>query len=120
MFDSLEDELEYLDGNILLEGQHADLLVKMGKIQEAADVHLQNGHLQLAIQALLADQGNVDSIQRANDLILRGLWRSTSFADRIKADNIPAREFLELASSIDADLLLSSQRLEVCFICSLR
>lgn len=112
MFDSVQEQLEYFENNILLDECHADVLVELARYQEAADIHIEEGRTMKAIQVLLSDKSQ-ESIRRANDHILQGLWQNTSFSMKIKDSDTAAVEFLSLASKVNYDFLSSTQKDEV-------
>ncbi|RXW12996.1 hypothetical protein EST38_g12858 [Candolleomyces aberdarensis] len=122
LFESDEKELEYLEDNILLDDCHAVVLVELHRFQEAADVHLAEGRTMEAIRVLLQGKENKGSKRQANDCILRGLWETTSFAEKIKDTDITAIKFLRYASKVDKDakFLLPSQKDELDMFQSLR
>lgn len=99
LFDSIEDELEYLE-DFDLDVSRALLLQKMGKFEDAADIHLAEGRTLDAITLLLMDKNNEHSIRRGYHCILQGLWEKVSFGvkdlDRIEQ----VVRLLELASSL--------------------
>lgn len=113
LFDSVEEQLEYLEDNVLLDDCHAAVLAELGRFQEAADIHMEEGRPLEAIKVLLEDKGNSESTTRANTYILRGLWQNTSFSHKIKDTDTDSIELLALASQVDTSLLSPSQRDEV-------
>lgn len=72
-----------------------------------------------AINALLEDKGSEDSLRRANDCILQGLWQNTSFSQKIKDSDSAAIKFLQVASKVDLAAISPSQsdeaRVSFCF-----
>lgn len=113
LFDSVEEQLEYLEDNILLDECHAAVLTDLGRFQEAAAIHIEEGRTMDAIKVLLEDKTSSESIVKANDYILRGLWQNTSFSAKIKSTDIGAKELLKLASKVDTSLLSATQQDEV-------
>jgi hypothetical protein len=115
LFSSDEEQLEYLEDNILLDDCHAAVLAELGRRQEAAEIHLAEGRTMEAIATLLDDEENEESKRRANDCILQGLWESTSFSQKIKDTDTDALRFLGLASKVDknATSLSPTQKDEV-------
>ncbi|KAF6765913.1 hypothetical protein DFP72DRAFT_865039 [Ephemerocybe angulata] len=113
LFDSVEEQLDYLEDNILLDECHASVLVELGSYQLAAEVHAREGRTMEAIRVLLLDERNAGSIAMANDYILQGLWQHTSFSQKIKDTDTKALAFLELASGMDRSLLSPTQRDEL-------
>ncbi|RXW11436.1 hypothetical protein EST38_g14419, partial [Candolleomyces aberdarensis] len=108
LFKSVEEQLEYLEDNILLDDCHAAVLAELGRHQEAAEVHMAEGRTMEAIDALLDDEENEESKRLANDCILQGLWENTSFTRKIEDTDAAALEFLRLASKVDKDAKLLS------------
>ena len=84
LFESVEEQLEYMKNNILLDGYYAAALAQLGRHQEAAEIHMAEGRTLEAIKVLLDDEENNESKRRASDCILQGLWESTSFSRKIK------------------------------------
>ncbi|KAG2023736.1 hypothetical protein CC2G_001355 [Coprinopsis cinerea AmutBmut pab1-1] len=113
LFESVEEQLEYLEDNVLLDECHAAVLVELGRYQEAADVHLAEGRTLEAIETLLEDQENPESTKRANTCILQGLWQNVSFAVLFNKENETAHRMLELASKLNTMSLTVSERDEV-------
>lgn len=113
LFESVDEQLEYLEDNVLLDDCHAAVLAELGRFQEAADIHMEEGRTMDAIKVLLQDKGNSESTRRANTYILQGLWQTTSFSHKIKDDDTEAISLLSLASKVDTDLLSPSQKDEV-------
>lgn len=113
LFDSVEEQLEYLEDNVLLDDCHAAVLTELGRYQEAADIHMEEGRPLDAIKVLLEDKGNSESTARANTYILRGLWQNTSFSHKIKDTDTDAIKLLALTSKVESSLLSPSQQDEV-------
>ena len=112
LFHSVQEQLEYFKNNILLDECHADVLVELGRYQEAANIHIEEGRTMEAIQVLLHDKSQ-ESTKRANDHILRGLWQNTSFSMKIEDSDTAAMAFLSLASKVNHDFLSTTQKDEV-------
>jgi hypothetical protein len=109
LFESVEEQLEYLEDNILLDDcRHATVLAELGRHQEAAEVHIAEGRTMEAIEALLDDEDNEESKRQASNYVLQGLWERTSFSRRIEDTDDAALEFLRLASKVDKDAMLLS------------
>ncbi|TFK22063.1 hypothetical protein FA15DRAFT_623047 [Coprinopsis marcescibilis] len=113
LFNSVEEQLEYLEDNVLLDECHAAVLVELGHYQQAAEIHLAEGRTSEAIQVLLEDASNPDSTRKANTCIVKGLWESVSFAVRIKKDNTKAHQMLELAARLNKDVLSTTEKDEI-------
>lgn len=99
LFDSIEDELAYLE-DFDLDVSRASLLENLGKFEDAADIHLAEGRTLDAIRLLLMDKNNEHSIRRGYHCILQGLWEKVSYGvkglDRIEQ----VVRLLKLASSL--------------------
>ncbi|RXW16510.1 hypothetical protein EST38_g9345 [Candolleomyces aberdarensis] len=109
LFESVDEQLQYLEDNILLDDCHAAVLAKHGKHQEAAEIHMKEGRTMEAIDALLDDKKNeLESRRRANDWIFQGLWENTSFSRKIEDADTAALEFLQRAFKVDKDAKLLS------------
>lgn len=108
LFKSVDEQLEYLEDNILLDDCHATVLSELGRYQEAANIHMAEGRTMEAIDTLLDDNENEESKRRANDCILQGLWESTSFSRKVEDTDVAALNFLRLASKKDKDTMLLS------------
>ena len=77
LFQSDEEALEYMD-DYGLDLARAQLLEDLGRFSEAADVLLSEGSTLEAIRVLTRDSGNKDSLMRALQCLLDGLWRNLS------------------------------------------
>lgn len=112
MFDTVEEELEYLDDRNL-DGAQIELLVAHGRVADAAELHLSEGRTIEALELFLKDKGDPNqSMQRAIHCILQGLWREFSLGIR-KSPNDIVVKFLSYAGSIDQSLLKQNERDEV-------
>ncbi|KAH6917671.1 hypothetical protein BKA70DRAFT_1139349 [Coprinopsis sp. MPI-PUGE-AT-0042] len=120
LFDSVEEQLEYLEDNVLLDECHAEVLIELGRYQDAADVHLAEGRTLEAIQTLLRDEVSEVSAKRANGCILQGLWQNVSFAMIIRKESEGALRMLDLAAKMNADLLSPSERDELAMFQAIR
>ena len=112
LFDSIEDELEYLE-DFDLDDSRALLLENLGKFGDAADIHLAEGRTLEAIRLLLMDKDNEHSIRRGYHCILQGLWEKVSYGvkglDRIEQ----VVQLLKLASSLKFSVIDSLDTDEV-------
>lgn len=115
-FKSVEEQLEYLEDNVVLDECHADVLIELKRYNEAADVHIKEGRTTEAIEVLVLDTGSQDSSRRANGYILQGLWQNISFAMKIEDSNAAALQLLSLACKINSDMLSPTQKDEVCLV----
>ena len=94
------------------------MLTDLGRHLEAADIHISEGRTKEAIEALLQVEDQ-EAHGRAVEYALDGLWRTTSFGQKIGADNVDALGFLKLASASDPTALTPSQKDEVSVECHL-
>ena len=79
MFESLEEELEFLEG-LELDSVRLDLLLSHGMKREAAELQLSEGQFSKAIDLFLEDDTDrLTSMSRAKDTILRCLWTLLPF-----------------------------------------
>ncbi|KAJ2926890.1 hypothetical protein H1R20_g10212, partial [Candolleomyces eurysporus] len=109
LFKSVEEQLQYLEDNILLDDCRAAVLAELGRHQEAAEIHMTEGRPMEAIDVLLDDKENEsESKRRANDWIFQGLWENTSFSRKIKDTDAAALKFLQRAFKVDKDAKLMS------------
>ncbi|KAJ2926880.1 hypothetical protein H1R20_g10209, partial [Candolleomyces eurysporus] len=122
LFESDEEQLEYLRDNILLDDCHAAVLAKLGRHKEAAEIHMEEGRTMEAIDTLLDHKENKESKRQANDWIFQGLWENTSFSRKIEDTDAAALEFLRRASKVskDAKLLSPTRKDELELFQSLR
>ncbi|KAI0369978.1 hypothetical protein BV20DRAFT_945276 [Pilatotrama ljubarskyi] len=74
LFHSPEEALEYMD-DYGLDVARASLLEQLGRYADAAELHLCEGNTLEAIRLLTLDRGNSQSIKRAMQCLLDGLWR---------------------------------------------
>ncbi|KAF8974058.1 hypothetical protein BDZ97DRAFT_421872 [Flammula alnicola] len=107
LFDSVEEQLEYLE-DFDLDVSRAALLEKLGKFQDAADIHFAEGRTLEAIRLFLMDENDETSIRRGYHCILQGLWEKASFGvkslDRIEE----VVRLLALASKVKSLGMLDS------------
>ncbi|KAH9910160.1 uncharacterized protein B0H18DRAFT_516086 [Fomitopsis serialis] len=78
LFDSDEDALNYMDKRGL-DIARAMLLEQLGRLTDAAQVHLDEGRMADAIPLLLQDRGNPEAARRAAFSLLEGLRCRLSF-----------------------------------------
>ena len=79
MFESLEEELEFLEG-LELDSVRLDLLLSHGMKREAAELQLSEGQFSKAIDLFLEDDmDRLTSMSRAKDTIFRCLWTLLPF-----------------------------------------
>ena len=99
LFDSVEEQLEYLE-DFDLDSSKAAVLENLGKFQDAAEIHLAEGRTTEAIRLFLIDKSNEESIARGRICILQGLWEKASFHTRGLNRSEQVVELLKLASSV--------------------
>ncbi|KAJ3514932.1 hypothetical protein NLJ89_g2078 [Agrocybe chaxingu] len=97
LFDTIDDQLEYLE-DFDLDVSRAALLENLGRFREAAEVHLDEGRTLDAIRLFLMDE-NEDSILRGQDCIVRGLWEHASFGVNLSERKEEVARLLALASN---------------------
>lgn len=114
LFSSLEEELEYLeDRDLNIAGARTSVLESMGRLADAAELHLVEGRTVEAIELFLRDQGSEDSMRRANKCILQGLWQDLSFGVSPRDGNKAVAKLLELSNGLNISLLEPKERDEV-------
>lgn len=101
LFDSVEEQLEYLE-DFDLDFSKAAVLENLGKFQDAAEIHLAEGRTTEAIRLFLSDKSNEESIARGRTCILQGLWEKASFNTRGLNRSEQVVELLKLASNVSA------------------
>ena len=83
----------------------ADLLEKAGRLFDAAELHLSEGHLVKAIQLFVKDGENAASRQRAEQCLLDALWQHLSFGVTVKKgtdlSQTPLGELLSWAKKME-------------------
>ncbi|KAK0440837.1 hypothetical protein EV421DRAFT_1905200 [Armillaria borealis] len=86
LFDSLEEELEYLEERAL-DIALADLLETMGRLSEAAELHYSEGRREEAIELFLREAKNKNALRHPVVLRLMGFASQldTTFMERTKA-----------------------------------
>ncbi|KDQ58729.1 hypothetical protein JAAARDRAFT_155337 [Jaapia argillacea MUCL 33604] len=78
LFSSPEEGLEFIE-HYDLDNARAALLEKMGRVAEAAEVHLTEGRPLEAIRLFLSDRESAHSISRGKQCLLAALRQQTSF-----------------------------------------
>ncbi|KAJ3739795.1 hypothetical protein DFH05DRAFT_1546449 [Lentinula detonsa] len=118
LFDSLDEQLEYLEVRDMDIAQAA-LLVAHGRVRDAAEVHLAQGRTLEAIDLLIqrrdADTNHDVSACRATEYILDGLWQKLTFSVTLAqlAEDPDFLKLLELMNGIDWASLNSASRDEL-------
>lgn len=114
MFESLDDQLEYLEERDM-DIARAALLVAHGRPREAAELHLSEGRTLEAINFFIQDTESEDSSHRAIECILDGLWRKLSFSVPLDflAEDSGLYELFELEKKVNQASLIPNYRNEV-------
>jgi hypothetical protein len=100
-----------------LDVARATVLEKIGRYLDAAELHLMEGRTLEAIRVLIADTGNQNSMRKANECLLEGLWKNLSFAvPPSHQQNSVSSQLFKLAAGLNQDLLTTSGRNEVCVL----
>ncbi|KAL5534681.1 hypothetical protein ACEPAG_1145 [Sanghuangporus baumii] len=99
-FDSHEDALVFLE-DIGLDVARAMVLEKFGRIHEAADLLFAEGQSKQAVQLLLKDAKNRDSLRRAVEYILRSSWKRYSFVVDTRQQGDRCQNLLPLMRDVD-------------------
>lgn len=85
----------------------ASLLEELGKYAEAAEVLFQEGNTLEAVRLLTLDRDNEESMKRAIECVLDGLWSALSFGvsvtDQLISSHPTLGKLLELALSFRSD-----------------
>ncbi|KIK71556.1 hypothetical protein GYMLUDRAFT_33762 [Collybiopsis luxurians FD-317 M1] len=114
LFDSLDDQLEYLEDRDM-DIARAALLVAHGRAREAAELHLAEGRVLEAIDFFIQDAESEDSTRRAAECILEGFWRQLTFAltpEDLAGDSVLSKLF-DFAKRIKQSSLSPSHRNEI-------
>ncbi|PPQ98969.1 hypothetical protein CVT24_003465 [Panaeolus cyanescens] len=91
LFDSPEEEIEYLEDRNLDLAQ-VDLLISLGRISEAADVHLADGRFEDAVSLLINDKAKEKaSLIKASIAILQGLMTYIIFGSDPRSSEAAGR-----------------------------
>ncbi|KAF8807162.1 hypothetical protein BYT27DRAFT_7189247 [Phlegmacium glaucopus] len=107
LFNSVEEELEYLE-DFDLDISRAAVLEKLRKYEDAAEIHLLEGRTLEAIRLFLMDGSNQAAIQRGNGCILQGLWEHVSFGVKKFFKPEEVARLLALAAKIKSSDLLEA------------
>ncbi|KAG7450801.1 uncharacterized protein BT62DRAFT_928080 [Guyanagaster necrorhizus] len=114
LFDSLEEELEYLEERDL-DIALADLLETMGRLSEAAELHYSEGRREEAIELFLREAENENALRRAQECILAELWHRISFGmdSRTICSDPAVSRLMRFASRFDAALMGKTEAAEL-------
>ncbi len=118
LFDSLEEELEYLEERDL-DIALADLLESMGRLSEAAELHYSEGRREEAVELFLRETENKNALRRAQECILEELWHRISFGvdSRVICSDPAVSRLMRFASRFDAALMGKAEAAEVRLSC---
>ncbi|SJL05399.1 uncharacterized protein ARMOST_08766 [Armillaria ostoyae] len=114
LFDSLEEELEYLEERDL-DIALAELLETMGRLSEAAELHYSEGRREEAIELFLRETENKNALRRAQECILEELWHRISFGvdSRVICSDPAVSRLMRFASRFDAALMGKAEAAEL-------
>jgi hypothetical protein len=93
-----------------MHGERATILESLGRLSDAAEIHLIDGRTSKAIALFLRDQ----NIDRASDCVVQGLWEIISFAVLPDTQDTRVSCLLDFAAQVDVSLLSQRKRDEVC------
>jgi tetratricopeptide (TPR) repeat protein len=114
LFDSPEEEMGYLEERGL--DDHLSVRLEMlGRLAEAAELHLEENRTSEAIRLFLLDGENAHSLRRGVDCLLQAFWDELSFG--MSPESTALQELLNVRSTIpekSISQLTESQQLEVC------
>ncbi|RDB28998.1 TPR and ankyrin repeat-containing protein 1 [Hypsizygus marmoreus] len=111
LFSGEEEELEYLE-LLDLDVARAKVLDSLGRVIEAAELHLSEGRTMEAIPLLLKDKNDQQSMRLACSSILQEFWRVLSFGTVPILDQSVSL-LLKWSSSLNMELLESRVRDEI-------
>ncbi|KAG7450843.1 uncharacterized protein BT62DRAFT_1001658 [Guyanagaster necrorhizus] len=114
LFDSPEEELEYLEERDL-DIALADLLETMGRCSEAAELHYFEGRREEAIDLFLREAENKSALRRAQECILEELWHRISFGadSRAICSDLGVSRLMRFASRFDTALMGKTEAAEL-------
>lgn len=107
LFSSDEEQLQYLE-DYDLDISRAAVLAGLGRLQEAATIHLAEGRMLEAIRLLLEDGKDQGAIRRGHECLLEGLWKHLSFGVKYTEGARDIKPLLEFASNSKLSLVDSS------------
>lgn len=111
LFSSIDDGLEYLDDRDLNDAR-AVVLQSAGRIEEAAELYLQENRTLEAIMLFLSEPENGTFMKRAAQCVIEALWESISFGvmpEHVNSSTI-ARSFLDAAEKVKMPLVRSEEQ----------
>ena len=103
LFDSSDDVLEFME-DYGFDVARTTLLEQLGRLSEAAELHLAEGRVVRAIELFLRDNVDRSARRRAEECLLDGFWRLLSFGLTVKPD-------VDLSGSLLDDLLQLSNKM---------
>ncbi|KAJ3777202.1 hypothetical protein FB446DRAFT_718464 [Lentinula raphanica] len=116
LFDTLDDQLEYLEDRDM-DIARAALLVAHGRTREAAELHLAEGRILEAIDFFIrdTDTDRENSARRAAECVLDGLWKKLTFSvpSEQLAEDSDFRTLYEFIQRINLPSLTPSARDEL-------
>ncbi|KAH9487237.1 TPR and ankyrin repeat-containing protein 1 [Psilocybe cubensis] len=112
LFETVEDEIEYLEDRNLDMAQ-VDLYLMLGRRIDAVDIHLKEGRFLEAVD-LIIEGVNLDSntSQRAAHYILQGLWQNLSVGTSTTPESKQINELLKRFEVLDKGAIESADLLE--------
>ncbi|KAI0762352.1 hypothetical protein C8Q74DRAFT_1336826 [Fomes fomentarius] len=106
LFETDEEALEYMD-DFGLNIARASLLEKLGKYAEAAELLFEEGNTLEAVRLLTLDRDNEESMKRAIEFVLSGLWSALSFGvsvtEQLVSSHPTLGKLLELVMGFRSD-----------------
>ncbi|KAK0245331.1 hypothetical protein EDD85DRAFT_800629 [Armillaria nabsnona] len=113
LFDSVEEEVKYLEeGGI--DDALADLLERIGRVREAAELHRSKGRRQQAIALFLREADNKTALHQAQECIIEEFWCRISFGvhpDIVRSK--PVKRLMRFASRLDATSMEKTKAAEL-------
>jgi hypothetical protein len=111
LFASVEEEIGYLENRNLGDAL-VDLFICHGRKSDAAKVHLSEGRFLQAIDLFLDDNENrQDSIHRATNCVLQGLWKAMPLGEFVAGFEIT--ELLKRSDLLGPSIMSQDDRDEV-------
>lgn len=98
LFDTLEEGMEFIE-DYGSNNSRTDILEKLGRYSEAAELHMLEGHIEDAVRLFLLAK-NVDASGQAVACVLSRLWELFSLGAPI-GRNEEAIELLNLCSKLE-------------------
>ena len=112
MFPSAEDALKFLEVHNLGEAR-IKLLEELGRVFEAADIHVKNGDILKAVEILTTSAThNIDLVRRVIDFILAEIWRDLTLGV-LPTPNSVVSELLRFADRLDKSAMTEQEIDEV-------